>query len=151
MVGLRHVFDHRLDHRRSNRAFDFFVALDAAMVTVIADVAAAREMLPAAGQTGLSREAYAARQRIRKSMFSELRAAVLRLGDHELTGAFISLDNQIDNFAAKWQMDRNSGTGFVFQADIHAGFDEQLAQIELAAKKLRDEAGPAIERCRKVF
>ena len=96
-------------------------------------------------QAGASQSAYAARKRVRKSAFPELRDACLRLGG-QLTAPFLSLDNRIDNFAAQ-TMPAQAAGGLRYQIGSNERLFEELDEIENAAKSLRDEASTAIKRC----
>ena len=57
---------------------------------------------PFGGKHGASINAYVVRQCITKGAFGELRAACVKQGD-PLTGEFLDLEGEIDNFAAQWE------------------------------------------------
>lgn len=136
-----------MERRRIAReAYAFFEMIDAAMTAVLDDVTAARGMAAAIQQDGgSSNAAYAARKRIKKAGFSELRSACLRYGGQLVTLAFLRLDKEIDDFASK-----------VFTIPTameprpvgdHDDLHKQLDIIELQAKGLSEEVGPAKKRC----
>jgi hypothetical protein len=131
-----------IERRRvASEAWAFYVMLEAATGVVREDADAARKMLPNPEQQPSSQLAYWARQRIRKTSFTDLRSACLKLGG-ELTEPFLRLDNAIDDFASQWQPDPSTA-GVPFRKGTHAEFIQQLEQIEGQAKHLLEAAGEA--------
>ena len=140
----------RIEYRRNAReAWASYVTLEAATGVVLDDVKAAREMLPNPGQNAVSQDAYQARQRIRKSSFPDLRNACLKLGG-QLTEPFLRLENDIDDFAAKWQI-ALAPNGLTFRTGWHFGFNEQLERIEIQARALHQAAGDARKKSLEVL
>jgi hypothetical protein len=81
--------------------------LEAAMTRVLAEVAWAKKTYP---QILAPEAALAVRQCITKGAFGELRAACVRQGS-PLTGDFLALECEIDNFALQCE-DRYSSTAW---------------------------------------
>jgi hypothetical protein len=134
----------RIEHRRITReARAFYVTLEAAMAIVIEDVAGARAIFQGPDDNSFSQMAYEARQRIKKSIFPELRTTLLHLGG-QLTSLFLSLENRIDNFSAQWIPAQAPTSGLQYRNGRHAGLILELDQIELEAKSLQEEASAAI-------
>lgn len=114
--------------------------LKAALETVIADVAVARTMSPpnprGHGEV-YSTNAYAVRQRVKRTGFAELRPAFLRFGGATTGKKFLQLDQEIEDFSVQWVPDYNSATGLPgppLGAD--AGIQDHLNRIDQQAKDL---------------
>jgi hypothetical protein len=91
---------------------------------------------------GASTNAYVVRQCITKGAFGELRAACVKQGD-PLTGEFLDLEGEIDNFAAQWE--KNLSTyGVPVRVGKHAGLGEQLDEIGRKADALLKKAAERI-------
>lgn len=90
-----------IEHRRiTSERLAFGTMLKAAMIAVIEDVAAARNLPqpePLQTQTHSDR-AYEIRQRVRRTGFMELRGAFVHFGG-SLTEQFLRLDSEIEGFA----------------------------------------------------
>lgn len=141
----------RLERERDDgEAHAFRVMLEAAMTRVLAEAAWARTTYPniLTQKAGSSVQARVVRQCITKGAFAELRAACVRKGS-PLTGEFLNLECEIDNFALQCE-DTLSPTlgayGVMIREGKHAGLGEQLALIgtmatELRAKAARDRFG----------
>jgi hypothetical protein len=89
------------DLRNASEAEAFRVMLEAAMTRVLAEAAGARKAYPTllVQKAGSSTDAFVVRHCITKGAFAELRAACVRQGG-PLTGEFLYLEGEIDNFAA---------------------------------------------------
>jgi hypothetical protein len=83
------------------------------MGVVIEDVAAARN-LPAPEPGSHSAEAYAARQRVKRAGFVELRNALVGFGGL-LTAQFLQLDKEIEDFAEQFITTTNPATGYQYR------------------------------------
>ena len=114
--------------------------LEAAMTRVLAEVAWAKTTYPQLlTQTGARRvEALTVRQCITKGAFGELRGACVRQRS-PLTGEFLDLESEIDNFALQYE-DRLTNASVLVRMGKHAGLGEQLAVIEAMATELREKA-----------
>jgi hypothetical protein len=82
---------------------------------------------------------YRVRQCITKGAFAELRAACVRRGS-TLTGEFLDLEREIDNFALQYEYYPSKTMGVLIRLGKHAGLNEQLASIERKADALREKA-----------
>jgi hypothetical protein len=142
-----------IERRRVARErYAFHVMLEAAMGAVIADVEAARN-LPAPGRLAAgntySVQAYAVRQRVKRTGFTELRRAFLHLGGGVgggvLTAQFLRLDKEIEVFAE--QTSFNSTTGAPTSLGLNAGLSEQLDRIQKQAIKLCGKAAAGMKLC----
>ena len=87
--------------RDESEAHAFRVMLEAAMARVLAEATRARETYPniLTQKEGTSVPASVIRNCITKGAFAELRAACVRRGG-DLTGDFLDLEREIDDFAA---------------------------------------------------
>jgi hypothetical protein len=119
----------------------FYAMLEAAMGRVVAEVDGARTTFQVAfTQTDeVTVEAGAVRQCITKGAFAELRAAFVRLGS-PLTGEFLDLEREIDNFASQVGTHALSAVPIPVRKGRTAGLGDQLAKIERNAKALREKA-----------
>jgi hypothetical protein len=142
-----------IERRRVARErYAFHVMLEAAMGAVIADVEAARN-LPAPGRLAAgntySVQAYAVRQRVKRTGFTELRRAFLHLGGGVgggvLIAQFLRLDKEIEVFAE--QTSFNSTTGAPTSLGLNAGLSEQLDRIQKQAIKLCGKAAAGRKLC----
>jgi hypothetical protein len=133
--------------RDASEALAFHVMLEAAMRRVLDEADWAKGAYPhIVGQAqgasidaqGASVDAFTVRQCITKGAFAELRAACVRQGG-PLTGEFLYLEGEIDNFAAQWE-EGQSTYGMVIRLGKHAGLGEQLDAIEDKAFTLRELA-----------
>ena len=131
----------RLEQDRvASEARAFRVMLEAAMTRVLGEAAWAKKAYPETfKQTTdiMSVNALAVRQCITKGAFAELRDACVRQGS-PLTGEFLDLEAQIDNFASQWELDIS--LNHPIRKGKHAGLGDQLALIEAKATELRDKA-----------
>jgi hypothetical protein len=145
---LREIERRRIARER----YAFHVMLEAAMGAVIADVEAARNLSPpgrlTAGNT-YSVQAYAVRQRVKRTGFTELRNAFLRfgggVGGGVLTAQFLRLDKEIEVFAE--QTSFNATTGAPTSLGLNARLSEQLDRIEKQAIKLCGKAAAGMKLC----
>jgi hypothetical protein len=131
----------RLERERDENEFDAFrVMLEAAMTRVLFEVAWAKTTYPdlLTQKAGSSADAFTVRQCITKGAFAELRGACVRQRS-PLTGEFLYLEGEIDNFAAQWE-DSQSTYGPLIRLGKHVGLGEQLAVIEDKALTLREKA-----------
>ena len=129
----------RLDkERRAREASAFYAMLAEAMKRVIAEAqwakVAYREELDK--KAGSSPESFTVRQCITKGAFAELRAACVRQGS-PLTGAFLNLEREIDNFAQ--QHEYNLGMiKELIPSGKRDGMSDQLDKIEKLAAALHE-------------
>ena len=131
-----------IERRRIAReGYAFHAMLEAAMGAVIEDVRAARE-LPPPGPGMHSVEAYAVRQRVKRTGFTELRSAFLHFGGGTLTEKFLQLDKEIAIFGEQFMPSINPTSG------LNAGLSEQLDRIAQQAIELRDKAAAGMKLCR---
>ena len=132
----------------AKKSFAFLAMLEAAMGTVVEDVAAAQDILsalsPALPQSGHSPDAYAARREVKKTAFADIRSACVHLGG-QLTAAFLRLDKEIDDLAAQCTTIPTAGDPRWVGAND--GLPDQLERIKLQATALREEAGSGMKRC----
>lgn len=134
--------------RISREGFAFHAMLAAAMAAVIEDVSAARAMPPPNNPSGraYSTNAYAVRQRVKRTGFPELRAAFLHQGGPSLTKMFLRLDKEIEDFAGQWiPASPTLATG------VNAGIEEQLERIEEQARLLQHEAEDRMGRASRAL
>ena len=87
--------------RLSREGYASYAMLEAATGTVIEDVEATRKLWPSLPTDHHSPRAYAARQRVKRAGFAELRGAFLRFGG-PLTEPFLRLDEEIDDYSSQW-------------------------------------------------
>ena len=129
------------DLRNASEAEAFRVMLEAAMARVLAEAAWAKKTYPEslALTAGSTVEALTVRQCITKGAFAELRAACVRRGS-TLTGEFLDLEREIDNFALQYEYYPSKTMGVLIRLGKHAGLNEQLASIERKADALREKA-----------
>jgi hypothetical protein len=120
--------------RDEGEAQAFRVMLEAAMARVIDEAAWARKTYP-----GSPEDALAARRSITKGGFEELRGGCLRLGSR-LTGEFLDLEREIDDFALQYEDRYSSTTGLMIRVGKTVGLKEQLDLIEAKAAALREKA-----------
>jgi hypothetical protein len=135
----------RLERDRvANEDRAFCVMLEAAMTRVLAETAWARKTYPeliAHGSGDPSRQAFVVRTCITKGAFAELRSACVRLGS-PLTGGFLDLEREIDNFASQVEETGSFTVGQppAIRVGKTVGLGEQLASIEANATALRKKA-----------
>jgi hypothetical protein len=132
----------RLEHtRNANEASAFYAMLAEAMKRVIAEAAWAEEAHPEklALKAGSSPEGFTVRQCITKGAFGELRAACVRQGS-PLTGEFLNLEREIDNFALQWEYNPPKTEDALIPLGKHAGMREQLSVIKDKATELGKKA-----------
>jgi hypothetical protein len=133
----------RLARKRDEDEYDAFrLMLEAAMTRVLFEAAWAKKTHPqvltqADGETV---EAYAVRQCITKGGFAELRSACVKMRG-PLTGEFLYLEGEIDNFASQWAYQAFSGavTSMVRKGKL-ADLGKQLGVIAAKATELRQKA-----------
>ncbi len=116
----------RLERMRDEgEAHAFRVMLEAAMTQVLAETAWARSVYPQllTQTAGSSVDALTVRTCITKGAFAELRGACVKRGS-PLTGEFLYLEGEIDNFALQYE-DQPSGTnsGVMIRKGKHADSD----------------------------
>jgi hypothetical protein len=141
-----------IERRRIAReGYAFHAMLEAAMGAVIEDVEAARNLPPPTAGDTYSTQAYAVRQRVKRTGFNELRNAFLRFGGTQ-TSQFLQLDKEIEDFAGQWMPTPHLGpSGAVIPqppVGVNAGLEEQLARIEQQANELRQHAAGGMKLCR---
>ena len=121
----------------------FRAMLEAALARVLAEADWAKNTYPQVltRTDSESVDGYAFRQCITKGAFAELRAACVRQGG-PLTGEFLDLEREIDNFASQWR-DAPYTTEMKLRKGKHAGLGEQLDRIETKAAALRQKADEA--------
>ena len=111
--------------RDEGEAHAFRVMLEAAMTQVLAETAWARSVYPQllTQTAGSSVDALTVRTCITKGAFAELRGACVKRGS-PLTGEFLYLEGEIDNFALQYE-DQPSGTnsGVMIRKGKHADSD----------------------------
>jgi hypothetical protein len=133
----------RLERERiASEAKAFHAMLAAAMTRVLDEAAWARQMHPnvLTQKEGRSVDAFVVRvNSITKGAFAELRAACVRQGG-SLTGEFLDLEREIDNFASqRGNYPTIDGSASTTHGN-HAGLGDQLASIETKATALREKA-----------
>jgi hypothetical protein len=141
----------RVERRRIAReSFAFFATLEAAMGAVMDDIESARAIFAGQSQDSqaVSVPAYAARQRVKKTAFEDIRSACLKFGG-QLTAPFLRLDKEIDNFSSQTTLMPTAGEHVRMGAN--AGLLDQLSSIELQANALREEAGNGMKRCTEML
>jgi len=117
----------------------FLTMLSAAMETVVVDVSASKELFgKTVSNNDFSVEAYLARQRIKKTAFGDIRAALVRIGG-DAAGDFLRLDNEIDDFSSGWQ-EFQGVSGGRFLKGKNLGLIQQLTKIENLALTIRERA-----------
>jgi hypothetical protein len=144
--------------RISREGYAFHAMLEAAMEAVIEDVEAARNLpspgplaagialSPSHGPDAYSVQAYAVRQRVKRTGFTELRSAFLHFGG-PLTAQFLQLDKETEVFAEQF-ITSNAATGPPTLLGVNAGLPEHLDRIEQQAIELRDQAATGMKLCR---
>jgi hypothetical protein len=140
-----------MERRRIVReAYAFYVMMDAATESVLADVEGARKMI-AASTAEPSRDrpriAYEARTKVKQAGFPELRTACLRYGSQQVTSAFLRLDKTINDLSSASKVRPHWLGGNAGMIGEPEGIPLELDHIEALAKGLRDRVGPRIERC----
>jgi hypothetical protein len=132
----------RLERARvASEATAFRAMFEAAMARVLDEVDWARQTYPQLmreNDSPQSCEAFTVRNSITRGAFAELRAACIRLGS-PLTGDFLDLEREIENFAMQWR-DKKTDEGAVIREGMHAGLGKQLEDIETKATKLGERA-----------
>jgi hypothetical protein len=138
-----------LERRRLAReGYAFYAMLEAAMGAVIEDVEATRKLWPSLPTDHHSPQAYAARQRVKRAGFAELRGAFLRFGG-PLTEPFLRLDNEIDDYSSQWITSVvNPVSSATHNIGVSAGVYPQLDSIERQAMTLRQKAADVMKVCR---
>ena len=132
--------------RIARQASAFFMMMDAAMVGIAADVAAARKIAEEIEPDNKSSPpAYWARTRIKKAGFAELRSACVRYGGREVTGKFLDIDREIDDFAWRVSSVQQRISNIPLPVGEHNGLHEKLDRIELQAKDLRESCIALLE------
>jgi hypothetical protein len=126
--------------RAEDEASAFRAVLEAAMRGVLAEVAWAKTTYPntLTQDVGSSVDALVVRNCITKGAFAELRGACVRQGS-PLTGEFLDLECEIDNFALQW-VDTIVNAGVPIREGKHAGLGDQINVIERKAAALRVKA-----------
>jgi hypothetical protein len=138
----------RIERRRiASEEYAFSAMLSAAMVCVVQDVAAARELAThVSDDKDRSSAASDARQRIRKIGFNELRTACLTHGG-QLTRPFLKLEKEIDDLSSSSKLSMESG----ITRGAHRGLHAQLTRIDDQARAIDREATKGMERCAAVL
>jgi hypothetical protein len=123
----------RLAEKRDADEFDAFrVMLEAAMTRVLAEVAWAKTTYPQLlkPQTeGATPEALTVRQCITKGAFGELRGACVRQRS-PLTGEFLGLEMEIDNFALQYEDRLTNASVLVCQQPFSRGLIDSWCSME---------------------
>jgi hypothetical protein len=131
------------EKRDASEARAFRTMLEAAMTQVLAEADWARKTYPRTfthTTDDVSVEAYTVRRCITKGAFAELRGACIRQGG-PLTGEFLYLEGEIDNFALQVGTYAFSGAAAMpVPKGKHASLSEQLTVIEAKATELRVKA-----------
>jgi hypothetical protein len=132
----------RLEQDRvASEARAFRTLLEAAMTRVLAEAARARNthwrFFSEEEEHFSDADVLTVRQCITKGAFAELRAACVRQGG-PLTGEFLDLEREIDNFTLQYP------SSPLTQLGARAGLGEQLATIEKRATALRRKAAERI-------
>lgn len=138
----------QIERRRfAHEVWGLMVALHTAATQVIEDVGRARQKIPndPARLPGQAKEIYYLRQRMRSSLFDELRPACIRTGG-TIAPTFFDLDKELAVFAADWR--EGSVAGMLVNLGNVTTFHPQLDAIEKAAEHLRKEATGGINWCR---
>lgn len=121
--------------RIAREGYAFSAMLEAGMRSVLEDVKSAKNVVK--DQTTDSRNAYEARQCIKKNGFVDLRSALVKQGGH-LALPFLRLEKDVDELSSKWYEMPTAGK------DIKVGkmdtLHTELDSIELQAKALQGEA-----------
>jgi hypothetical protein len=136
----------RLAQKRDEDEYDAFrTMLEAAMTRVLFESAWAKKTYPqlltqTTGSTvnASTVEALTVRQCLTKGAFAELRGACVRQRS-PLTGEFLYLEGEIDNFASQWTMVMTPLMQQPIKTGKHAGLGEQLDVIEAKAFALREK------------
>ena len=128
-------------NRDENEYVAFRIMLHAAMTRVLFEAAWAKKTYPESltQTTGSTVEALTVRQCITKGAFAELRSACVKMRS-PLTGEFLYLEGEIDNFALQYEYYPSKTMGELIRLGKHAGLREQLDVIEAKADKLREKA-----------
>jgi hypothetical protein len=128
--------------RDAAEASAFRAMLEAAMRRVLVEAAWARKTYPGTFKPTtdvVSVDAGNVRNCITKGAFAELRTACVRQGS-PLTGKFLDLECEIDNFALQCGTYAFSAAApMAVRKGLHAGLGEQLDVIETMAKELRQK------------
>jgi hypothetical protein len=132
--------------RIAREGYSFAAMLEAAMKSVLDDVELARKVIK--DQKADTKDAYEARQSIKKSGFIDLRSALVKQGGR-LALPFLRLEKAIDALSSKWYEMPTAGK------DVKVGkidtLGTELNSIELQAKALQDEAAEVMKRCYGIF
>jgi hypothetical protein len=138
----------RSERRRLAReGYAFHAMVVASMERVLAEAGEAKTIFLSAKASATatsSPQAYEARQHFSKGAFPELRTACVRYGGR-LTRELLELERDIDDFRSRTQGGAPSAYGAIPQLGLHAGFDDQLANIEAKANHLREEAATSMQ------
>ena len=135
--------------RIARESHAFAETLLASMKLVAEEVGEALRMAASVpDDSAASVPAYDVRHRITKSGFSDLRAALIRLGG-ELAEPLLQLDGQIDHYAAQC-FPQSTGTNLA-RMGKHEGLRDELGRISKIAAWLADEAVKVKERCTEIL
>jgi hypothetical protein len=137
----------RLERRRAaSESYAFHAMLLAAMKRVLEEADEAKELVVGSHPTdGPSVEDHQARTHLTKIGFTELRAACVSYGGR-LTEEFLELEIKIDNFASKTEQ-----TSDHRRVGKHAGLEDDIADIEARAGRLRGEAAAEMKNANAVI
>ncbi len=136
-----------LDRRRTaDETYAFLVAVGSATGTVVANVCAARPMVPQSASQAATPVAYQARQRVISPIFTDLRPACVRLGG-DLTPLFVRLGQAICAFAADWVLGIPGAYQLADRCGATIGFHDGLNAIEGDAVSLGQEAHQRLTLC----
>jgi hypothetical protein len=136
-----------LDRRRTaDETHAFLVAVESAAGTVVANVCAARPMVPQSASQAATPVAYQARQRVISPIFTDLRPACVRLGG-DLTPLFVRLGQAICAFAADWVLGIPGAYQLADRCGATIGFHDGLNAIEGDAVSLGQEAHQRLTLC----
>jgi hypothetical protein len=137
-----------IERRRIAREeYAFHTMLEAAMAAVIEDVETTRKLWSSLPTDTHSPQAYAARQRVKRAGFAELRGAFLRFGG-PLTERFLRLDKEIDDYSSRWITRFNPVNSTSQNIGVSEGLHPQLDSIERQATTLHNEAAGGVKLCR---
>jgi len=142
----------RLERRRAaSQDYAFHATIWAAMERVLLEASEAKNIfLKLNLSERATKQAYEGRQHFSKGAFPELRAACVRYGGR-ITRDLLELESEIDKFASQTEEGEQFASGRFAQLGLHAGFLDQLGQIEDKATYLRGKAVAGMERANAVI
>lgn len=135
-----------IERRRiARQSWAFMAMLSATMGRVLDDAEEASKLaIGLSAASGNSVQAYQARNRIKRTGFSEIMAASIEFGG-QLTEQFLRLDGDIDVLAGETVQMPGTYGGAV-QFGIHAGLDTDLLRVKDRANAIRQTAIEEMKR-----